>query len=215
MKTAFNPQLDYQQDTMEKSGVSCLIAVLKAQGKLPLQKETKIEYKNKFATLQPKTNPHQPDADYERVIIDQIYDLIKIEEMRNYTFPHGLTAVANQLGLQAQSYMLPGTKIPRPYTATYKIGELGEVHEYVPPAPNELHMYAVHAIEKLETSTQPAITRKFHWIVAGEEGRYYDPAQNPTAPSPEVGNIIPKAPVPGACMGREAYSATGIWLSLS
>ena len=214
MKTTFNPKLDYQQDALEKSGVYCLVAVLKARGKFPLKIETAIEYNNKSATLKPKTNSYQPDVSYAKDIIDQIYDLIKIEELKNYTFPHGLTAIATQLGLQAKSYILAGTKIPRPYYSLYTVGELKELHEYVPPAPNELHMYAVHTIEKAETSTQPA-KRKLHWIVAGLDGLYYDPAQNPPAPSQEVGNRIPKAPVPGACMGCEAYSATGIWLSLS
>ena len=215
MKTALNSKLDYQQDALEKSGVYCLISVLKVRGKLPLKKEITIKYNNKFTTLQPKANPHQPDVSYERTIIDQIYDLIKIEKLKNYTFPHGLTAIATQLGLKAKSYILPGTMIPRPYNLIDTIGRLGEAHEYVPPAPNESHMYAVHTIEKAETSTQPAIKRKLHWIVTGLAGPYYDPAPNPPAPSPEVGNRIPKAPVPGACMGCEAYSANGIWLSLS
>lgn len=214
MKTAFNPKLDYQQDAPEKSGAYGLVAVLKAKGKLPLKIETTIEYNNKSTTLKPKTNSHQPDVSYERAIIDQIYDLIKIDDVKNYTFPHGLAAVATQLGLKAKSYILPVTRIPIPYRATDTVGKLGEVHEYVPPAPNEAHLYPVHAIEKAETSTQPA-KRKLHWIVAGLDGLYYDPAQNSPAPSQEVDDRIPRAPVPGVCMGCVSYSATGIWLSLS
>ncbi|MEM9808418.1 MAG: hypothetical protein AAF959_24405 [Cyanobacteria bacterium P01_D01_bin.56] len=214
MKTSCHATLDYQQDALEKSGAYCLVAVLKAKGKLPLKIEITLEYNNKFATLKPKTNSHQSDVTYERAIIDQIYNLIKVDDVKNYIFPHGLTVVATQFGLKANSYILPETIIPVPYRATDRIGSLGRAHAYVLPDPNELHMYAVHAIEKAEASKQPA-KRTLHWIVTGLNGQYYDPAQTPPTPSQNGGDRIPKSPVPGTIMGCDSYSATGIWLSLS